>query len=391
MELVFITEGRFIRHPDGKVYSVSGGFNNLLWGRYLRFFEKIKVVGRVLSEDQYDVREANLASGDKVTFVDLPYYIGPVEYIKVRRGIEKKLREVLVPGHAYICRVPGQLGGMAASILRSRGIPYGVEVVGDPWDVFAPAAFKHPLRGVLRYWGYWNLKKVVGHAVAALYVTKEQLQKRYPALNAKWIGNASNVMIKSDMVPLQAHVLDKKEKYELISVGSLAQMYKAPDVVIQALSLLKEKNVNVHVTWLGDGIYKKEMQKYAQSLGMEEQITFVGAVAMEKVVEYLKNSDIFLLVSRTEGLPRALIEAMAEGLPCVATRVGGIPELLDDLFMIPVNDAKALAEKVSYMLQNVDVANRQAALNFQRAKDYYDVVLQERRNEFYRNLVSNSK
>ena len=389
MELVFITEARFVRDGEN-VYCVDNSMTNRLWERYLAVFDCVKVVARV-SARKKDIKKENLASNSRVSFIDLPYYVGIGQYLGVRSQIKQILSDTLIAGNAYICRIPGTLGGMAASILQKRNIPYGVEVVGDPWDVFAPGAFKHPLRIVLRYQGYWSLKRSVKYAMAVLYVTKEQLQKRYPALEARWIGNASNVMIKSESVPPQAHVLRKKERYELISVGSLAQMYKAPDVVIQALVLLKERGVNVHVTWLGDGVYKENMQEYAHSLGVGDMITFAGAVSMETVAEYLRASDIFILVSRTEGLPRALIEAMAEGLPCVATNVGGIPELLEDAMLIPKNDAKALADKVAYLLRDIEEANRQAEVNYLQAKDYYDVVLQKRRNDFYRHLATNSK
>ena len=389
MDLFFITEARFVR--DGvDVYCVDNSMTNRLWERYLAVFDCVKVVARV-SARKKDIKKENLASNSRVSFIDLPYDVGIGQYLGVRSQIKQILSDTLIAGNAYICRIPGTLGGMAASILQKRNIPYGVEVVGDPWDVFAPGAFKHPLRIVLRYQGYWSLKRSVKYAMAVLYVTKEQLQKRYPALEARWIGNASNVMIKSESVPPQAHVLRKKERYELISVGSLAQMYKAPDVVIQALVLLKERGVNVHVTWLGDGVYKENMQEYAHSLGVDDMITFAGAVSMETVAEYLRASDIFILVSRTEGLPRALIEAMAEGLPCVATNVGGIPELLEDAMLIPKNDAKALADKVAYLLRDIEEANRQAEVNYLQAKDYYDVVLQKRRNDFYRHLATNSK
>lgn len=391
MELVFACEGHFVKNAQGEYYSENGGFTNQLWNRYLFIFSHILVIARVKVEASYYAKEALRADNEKVSFVDLPDYVGPMQYLKARRRIKQLIKKEMVPGRAYLCRLPGTIGGEVISVLKRREMPYGVEVVGDPWDVFAPGAFKHPLRMVLRYQGYWGLKKGVKYAMAVLYVTKEQLQKRYPALEARWIGNASNVMIKSESVPPQAHVLRKKERYELISVGSLAQMYKAPDVVIQALVLLKERGVNVHVTWLGDGVYKENMQEYAHSLGVGDMITFAGAVSMETVAEYLRASDIFILVSRTEGLPRALIEAMAEGLPCVATNVGGIPELLEDAMLIPKNDAKALADKVAYLLRDIEEANRQAEVNYLQAKDYYDVVLQKRRNDFYRHLATNSK
>ena len=60
---------------------------------------------------------------------------------------------------------------------EKNGMPYGVEVVGDPWDVFAPGAVRHPLRVYFRYRGTHDLKQTVAQANAALYVTEYQLQK----------------------------------------------------------------------------------------------------------------------------------------------------------------------------------------------------------------------
>lgn len=104
--------------------------------------------------------------------------------------------------------------------------------------------------------------------------------------------------------------------------------------------------------------------------------------------EELKNSDLFLLVSRTEGLPRALIEAMAMGLPCIGTKVGGIPELLDEQALIHADDSLALANKIEFLLNHMDVANKEASRNYEFAKNYYDSVLQERRESFYQYLIS---
>ena len=387
MDLIFVTEGRFVRRSDGKVYSVSGGFSNSLWERYLCFFEKITVVGRVLSDDQHGVKEANLASGDKVTFVDLPYYIGPVEYIKERRGIEKKLRRVLVPGHAYICRVPGQIGSMAAAILARRGIPYGVEVVGDPWDVFAPGSIKHVLRPWFRYNGRRVLRRVVKKASVALYVTNQRLQARYPVREGVFQVGVSDVKVDAATVPTTFHVLMKEPSvFKLISVGSLEQMYKAPDVVLKAVKLLRDRGINCELTWLGDGRFRNEMIALADNLGIASQVHFVGNVSSQEVLHYLSDSDLFLLVSRTEGLPRALIEAMAMGLPCIGSNVGGIPELLEESVIVEKGQESDLADKVELMYRDIAFTNRQAERNYKEAKNYYDEVLDKKRALFFEEL-----
>ena len=97
------------------------------------------------------------------------------------------------------------------------------------------------------------------YAVVALYVTEYQLQKRYPVNNSIFSISASNVQISSRILPSSDKILYKKEKYNLLSVGSLEQMYKAPDVVLEALTLLKDREVYCGLTWLGEGKNKGEM------------------------------------------------------------------------------------------------------------------------------------
>lgn len=385
MELVFVTEARFVRNRNG-VYCIDASMTNKLWERYLAVYDSIKVVARVQYSNEVEVSEVNLASNKKVSFIDIPYYVGIKQYLNVYVQIRRKLSTIVQKNCVYICRVPGILGTLVVSFLRKNKIAYGLEVVGDPWDVFAPGVIKHPLRVFCRYFFYFQLKRIVKGASAVLYVTEKQLQQRYPAATSAYVTNASNVMIYSSDIPSVAHTLIEKKRYELISIGSLAQMYKAPDILIQALARLKREQLDVHVTWLGDGMYKKEMEDYARKMGVSELISFIGNVSSNEVRKYLYRSDIFVLVSRTEGLPRALIEAMSIGLPCIGTKVGGIPELLDKEMLINKNDSDSLASKIHYLILNKNVANEQARRNFQKAKDYYDVVLQKKRLDFYQYL-----
>ncbi|WP_226810857.1 glycosyltransferase family 4 protein [Bacteroides cellulosilyticus] len=215
------------------------------------------------------------------------------------------------------------------------------------------------------------------YAVVALYVTEYQLQKRYPVNNSIFSISASNVQISSRILPSSDKILYKKEKYNLLSVGSLEQMYKAPDVVLEALTLLKDREVHCGLTWLGEGKNKGEMQKLASALHITNDVNFKGNVSQEEVDEELRKSDLFLLASRTKGLPCVLIEAMAMGLPCNGVQVGGISELLDKQMLIRTGDSLVLANKIEFLLTHIDMTNKEANRN------YYDSVLQQRRESFY--------
>ncbi len=112
---------------------------------------------------------------------------------------------------------------------------------------------------------------------------------------------------------------------------------------------------------------------------------FRGQLASgEPIRDELDRADLFLLPSRQEGLPRAMIEAMARALPCIGSTVGGIPELLPPEDMVPPGDADALARKISEIVSDPQRMQRMSARNLERAGDFQEDVLRERRIEFYR-------
>lgn len=388
MDLVFCAEGRFIRKENGNVYSLDGSLTNNLWTRYLKVFERIFVMARVLTDERIGVRQEYLASSDRVYFIDLPYYVGPFQYIKVWRKTINIISEHTVQGRAYICRVPGQIGNMVSRQLQMKNIPYGVEVVGDPWDVFAPGGVDHFLRFFFRYYFSYYLKKNVKNAAAAIYVTEYTLQRKYPIASCGFQFAASDVQIDDAQLPVKPKCFSKQDVYQLISVGSLEQMYKAPDIVLHSIKELKDRGMECRLTWLGEGVYKTQMLSLARQLEIDNQVFFVGNVQSKEVIKQLSMSDIFLLVSRTEGLPRALVEAMAMGLPCIGTDVGGIPELLDGSVLIPKDDVGALTDKIEMMIRDTKFSSGQAHRNYEKAKNYYDSVLNEKRELFYHKLIS---
>lgn len=391
MDLIFCTEARFVRNSSGYVYSVDGGITDSILKRYLTCFEHVHVMARVLNDVHYRVNESYCITLDQVSFIDLPYYVGPFQYLKVRKKICKIMKRNIQNDCAYICRVPGQLGGLLVGFLKKKHRTYGLEVVGDPWDVFAPGAVHHPLRIFFRYKSYWDLKSSVKTASSVLYVTEQQLQVRYPISKGAYQVVASNVQIQSDYLPMRAKEFLRKTSYTILAIGSLEQMYKAPDIVLNACLILKNRGINFRLVWLGEGKYKNELIRFSEKLSIADLCTFMGNVPRQEVFRHLSESDIFLMVSRTEGLPRALIEAMAMGLPCIGSNVGGIPELLEKEMIVPKEDAEALANKIEYLLTHIDVANQQAERNYKEAQKYYEPVLQKKRIAFFEHLISVSQ
>ena len=379
MKLYFATEARFVRRNNN--YYSLGGFSTELWERYLEHFDKLVVIARVTTDDSIHVDDSMNASCNGVSFIELPYYIGFGGYISNRKSIKSILSEKLKSDGCFICRLPGQIGGTVISVLEKKKIPYSCEVVGNPWDVFVKGSVSHPLRPVIRRISTYNLTRQVKNAEACLYVTQRTLQQMYPVGKGSFSVGVSDVIVRDEVIAKESRILCKKERYSIISVGSLAQMYKAPDIVLLAMEILKKRGINIHLTWLGDGIFKQDMVNLANKLGVDAD--FKGNVSSDIVYKNLSESDIFLLVSRTEGLPRAVVEAMAHGLPCIGSRVGGIPELLEPSVLVEKENPEALADLIQRLVTDYDFTNEQAKRNLNEALLYKEDRLKELRNQYF--------
>ncbi|HKZ47876.1 MAG TPA: glycosyltransferase [Thermoplasmata archaeon] len=135
----------------------------------------------------------------------------------------------------------------------------------------------------------------------------------------------------------------------LVSVGHLTSV-KGPDITLKAVARMRSP---VHLAFVGRGPLLPELRALTARLGLRDRVRFVGEVPHPRVAEYLRAADLLVIGSRDEGNPAALVEALACGTPAVATRVGGIPEVLDAAsgVLVEPGDDVALAEGVGGALE----------------------------------------
>lgn len=386
--LYYSTEQRFAK-VQGTYYGI-GGFSNKLWDRYLEFFDELVVIARVTTNPKEQIDEGNIASKYGVRFIDVPYFIGPMEYLKKRNRIHKFLDQQVKNDGKFLCRLPSTIGSELIRVLNKKNISYSVEVVGNPWDVFAPGSIKHPLRPFLRFYSTLELKCQIKGARAALYVTENTLQKIYPPRKDAFSIGVSDVIINENTIPENPKTFTKKDSYLLISIGTLDQLYKGPDILLKAIKKVNDSGVLCNMLWLGDGKYKSMLQNQAVELGISDYVNFAGSVPGDDVILYLRKSDLFALVSRTEGLPRVIIEAMGQGLPCIGSKVGGIPELLPEDSLVPKEDVDALAKLIIKMITNENFYNDKAIENLQNAHNYTFSKLNAKRKLFFEFIKNNT-
>ena len=115
----------------------------------------------------------------------------------------------------------------------------------------------------------------------------------------------------------------------LLFVGRFDHVKGLP-VLIDAVRILSERRPDVRLELVGDGPLRPELESLVQSFGLGERVTFHGYLSQRSIREVQAGSDVCVMTSFSEGIPVVLMEAMAAGLPVVAPRITGIPELVED-------------------------------------------------------------
>ncbi|MGK5443207.1 glycosyltransferase [Micromonospora sp. URMC 105] len=378
--VVVTTESRFTRTPDGTVWTGDVA-DHRFWRRYTAVFASVRVVARVADVPRPGPADRPV-TGDGVEVWPVPSYAGPAQYLRARERVRRTVLAAAGDADAVILRVPSPIGMTLALARNRRGLPFGLEVVGDPHDALAPGAVRHPLRPVLRHWMSRQLRRQCASAAALSYVTERSLQSRYPARPGAYTTACSSIDLPEEAYAPAPRPAPQRSR--LVSVGSLAQPYKGIDTLIGAVARLAGAGHDVTLTHLGEGRLRGDLAELAGRLGVADRVTFAGLVSSgPEVWRRLDEADLFVLPSRAEGLPRALIEAMARGLPAIGARVGGVPELLPPEDLVAPGDPARLAEAVGAMLADRERMAIASARNLARARDYAAARLTPRRIAFY--------
>ncbi len=176
-------------------------------------------------------------------------------------------------------------------------------------------------------------------------------------------------------------------------IGSIAMFRgsKGHDLLLEAFQHLRGEFPEARLLLVGDGIRRQWVESLARERGLTGAVTFTGF--REDVPDLLGAMDCFVLAStRTEGVPQSLLQAMAAGVPVVASAVGGIPEVIEDGatgLLVPPGDPDALAAGIGAVLKDSESARRRsAAARTLVAEKFSRVRVMERLVALYRELLA---
>ena len=391
--VLVVSETHLVRGPQGHIYSRAGVDGYDFWRRYLDVFEHVVVAARTGPAWRCD--DLLPVEGPGVRVAPLPEYAGPWGYLRIRRRLARAMMGALSEADVLCLRAPGPIAGLAWRRRGSR--PFGIEVVGDPLDALSPGAVRSVARPLARRALTRELRRMCIEAEAVAYVTESALQRRYPT--GSWSTSYSSIDLGAAAFVSDAEVARRvaaewrvakgtpANPWHLVSVASLTQLYKGTDVLIDAVARCRDRGLELTLTIVGDGRCRSALEARARARAVQAQVRFAGHLTAGAAVRAaIDRADLFVLASRSEGLPRAVIEAMARAVPCIGSRVGGMAELLPNERLVRPGDAGALADAITYFCSaSTDfaaVAHRDLAV----ARRYHAGVLRPRRIRFYQRL-----
>jgi glycosyltransferase involved in cell wall biosynthesis len=168
------------------------------------------------------------------------------------------------------------------------------------------------------------------------------------------------------------------KKIQFVATGSLIYR-KGFDLLPKAFSMLDLPNEQWELTIIGEGNEYGNLTQQIHSTSLQNNIHLVGIKTKEQIAKILKNSSIFLLPSRNENFSVAVLEALACGLPVIASICGGIRECINETngLLFPVDDVEKLAQSILYAVQHIDKYDRKAIAEDCQARFSPEVIAKQ--------------
>jgi glycosyltransferase involved in cell wall biosynthesis len=237
------------------------------------------------------------------------FLIGPL--VAARRLERHGWRPTVIHAHSFLSALPALVLG------RRLGVPVAYT---EHWTIFLPenpAELMPPMRIAAR--------TALRYADVVLPVSEalgEALRRLEPRARVRVVPNVvDEEVFAPDGLP------ERQGPQRLLTAGLLDTDRKGVDVLLEAFALLAGRD-DVVLDVVGDGSLRPRYEALAERLGVREAVTFHGLKPKAELAALMREADLFVLASRYENNPCVVLEAMASGLPVVATRVGGVPEVV---------------------------------------------------------------
>lgn len=392
MKVLVMSDAHIEREKNGTAYWCKTAVHGYdFWKRYLDVFDEAVIVARVEIVDKIDPQKNTRADGTGVHFIELPFIRGTKGYLANYFKLKSILKHIITNEDCGIFRLPSLPTFMLLDEFKKLNRPYAIEVIVDPNDAYKTNLFA---RLLLTY----KLKRECLRANGVSYVTRFFLEKHYPSKSILYGESIeyfdsyySSIKLDDSFFAMPRKINELRDRdLRIIHVASAINSdVKGHSTLLKIVKKLIDLGINVSLRCIGNGDKRPYYENLAQELKIQNAVRFLGLFSnKEEIKNELIQSDLMVFPSRAEGLPRVLIEAMAVGLPCLSTPVNGIPELLDEKYLFDPDDVNGFVQEIIRLRNTPSEMEEMSLKNIEKAREYSNVILQKRRNDFYQKLAN---
>jgi hypothetical protein len=379
-DVIVSSEVRMYRDKSGRLYAehIAGAWSS--WRPYTQAFGALSVAARL--RDKQPKESGHLAEGEGVSVTGLPFYSGLGGLVRKAPSLLRSIGQLGTSRTVFIGRMPELLSILLYLRARALRAPFIALVVSDPIQL---GAVTPGLRGRLVGRILAGItKNAVQHSAAVIYVTQNWLQELYPARHDTPTIGRSNVIIgESEFAAFpRAHTAAPTSPM-LVTIATLGAATKGIDNLLAVVSALRSQGQLVTLTVIGGGAAKDDLKRHARLLGIEDDVRFLGHVSDKaQLIHELDRAHCYVSMSKAEGLSRGMVEAMARGLPVVASDAGGTSELISDEFMVDIGDESAMVQKLIQVFSSPQLLDRMSVDNISTAHRVVELAAPQRLTDF---------
>jgi glycosyltransferase involved in cell wall biosynthesis len=380
-------------HRAGSKYYTLSQFDAEMWKECLEVFDEVVLANRVVSKERIAPGEKCVLA-DGVKLMEFPNCLGFWRAVGVLPGTFWRARKVVRHADVWHLHTPNIVSICMWFWLWLYKIPYSVELRGDQSinvDYLKLRGVRFPavVSRLMKMFLWLHMSRPVAVATVARFLVDRSRPRNNCPLHV-----VSNARIPCELYRKPRTWTNDWACRTLVCSGRL-EAQKNPIGLVRALAKLEEKGfTSWRFLWIGDGPLKEQTRRLADELNLADKIELLGYVPWQDIFNILDSSDLFVLNSVAEGLPRVVIEAMACALPVIGTRAGAWAEILPAEDVVKPRCDDLLADKLSEVLTDPSRLTKMSQRNLATAANYSAQILREKKVAFYahvKSLVVNSR
>lgn len=378
MKLVVVDNIHLFKTNDG-IYHSPSIIDDKFLSRYTEEFDDVVLIAKVKMISDEESKGYLTINTDNIKVVELPFFQGLLSLFVNLPIILLKLYEI--DNTSIVLFRMSQVESIIYWYLKNNK-RYFLEIVNDP-DLF--------LSGILKTLTKLTLNNMIRNAIGVSTITTRYITEKYVLIKELPIMGVYNTI---DLSTKDYH-FNKSIKNEggyvnILHVSNvISDNSKGHKEFLKIIRLLLDKGMLVNGKIIGQGKYVHKLKQYCKKLGITNNIEFIKRLASrDLLLNHYRGADFFVFPTKIDLQGRVIIEAMANSLPVISTKIGGIPELIDSEYLFEIGDYKGMANKILEIHADV---NKLAALiekNYNKTLDFSEEKNGSMRKQFYQLIKS---